>query len=147
MPYWEVLHDTGYEERISYDRFKDEYEGRLGAKAEIIAPETNFFSSQIIDGTVITKAIPASVDSCPDISLEDKTTAEGIIEGIASLENHDIIATRFIKTDSLWFAEVQLNVNIWDPYDLFVYYPDKKTAERICTWDNCEVESLYLLAD
>ena len=143
---WEVIHDTGYREKITDEDFNGKYKEKLSSEAEIFKLDSRCMASRIVNGEIRNEVVPTVIDESFG-AAQDKETIKKIMYGLASLEKHDIIGIKLFKTDSEWFVEAELNVNLWDPYDLFVYYPDKGTLEPLCNWDNCEIEELYLIEE
>lgn len=144
---WEVIHDTGYKEKITDEDFNGKYKEKLSSEAEIFNFDGRCMSSRIVNGEIRNEVVSSAIDESSGMAFKDGEIAKAAMHELAFLEKHDIMGISLFKTDSLWFVEDELNVNLWDPYDLFVYYPDKGTLEPLCNWDNCEIEELYLIEE
>ncbi len=66
-----------------------------------------------------------------------------VFRRIAELE-HDLFMIRFIETGGQIFVYIELNVNLWDPCDLYWYDPDADSLVLLHEWDNEEVIGLRL---
>ena len=144
---WEVIHDTGYKEKITDKDFKGKYKEKLSSEAEIFKLDSRCMSSRIVNGEIRNEVVPTVIDESSGMASKEGEIAKAVMHELASLEKHDIMGISLFKTDSLWFVDAELNVNLWDPYDFFVYHPEKNTLEPLCTWDNCEIEELYLIEE
>ncbi len=66
-----------------------------------------------------------------------------IFHRIAELE-HALLTIRFIETGGQTFVYIELNVNWWDPCDLYWYDPEADSLVLLNEWDNEEVIGLRL---
>ena len=75
--------------------------------------------------------------------LENNIEINGYIEKIIKLvskkEKHDIIGNTIIKVNDEYYVVVELNVNLWSPYELYKYSKEKNKLKLIYTFDGEEV--------
>ena len=75
--------------------------------------------------------------------LENNIEINGYIEKIMKLvsnkEKPDIISNTIIKVTDEYYVVVELNVNLWSPYELYKYSKEKNKLKLIYTFDGEEV--------
>ncbi len=90
------------------------------------------YDSYISNNTVLNKL---NENKCEALKLysDDKIVIE-IIDEISHIE-HDIFKAKIIKTDNNYYAIVELNVNLWSPYEFYIYDKKSKSLKLIHTFD------------
>ena len=68
-------------------------------------------------------------------NIEIKGYLEKIIKLVSEKEKHDIIGNTILKTNDEYYVVVELNVNLWTPYELYKYDKEKNKLKLIHTFD------------
>lgn len=68
-----------------------------------------------------------------------------IFELTAQNEQHEILKLRILRQGELYFATVELNVNIWLPHKLYFYDPAADALTELYTYDATQVIGLKVL--
>ena len=69
------------------------------------------------------------------IKLEDSNLKDIVYE--ISKIDHDIVDAKIIKVNNVYYPVVSLNVNLWNPYE--IYYYENNSLIKIATFDDEDV--------
>lgn len=72
-------------------------------------------------------------------NIEINGYIEKIIKLVSKKEKHDIIGNTIIKVNDEYYVVIELNVNLWSPYELYKYSKEKNKLKLIYTFDGEEV--------
>ena len=78
-----------------------------------------------------------------DEEVEMTDTIKKIINQASKIE-HDIIMNKIIKIDDQYFVVIELNVNLWTPYEFYYYNNKKDKLVEIETFDNYDVVGIKI---
>ena len=78
-----------------------------------------------------------------DEEVEMTDTIKKIINQASKIE-HDIIMNKIIKIDNQYFVVIELNVNLWTPYEFYYYNNKKDKLVEIATFDNYDVVGIKI---
>ena len=79
---WEVIHDTGYKEKIT-DEVLNDYKAKLSSGAEILNLDGRCISSSIVNGEIRNGVVSSAIDESFG-AAQDKETIKKIMYGLAS---------------------------------------------------------------
>lgn len=94
------------------------------------------YDSYISNNTVLNKLNKNRCNALEKYS-DNKIIIEMIYE-ISHLE-HDIFTAKIIKTNKNYYAVVSLNVNLWTPYNLYIYDKNTNSLKMIHQFDGEDV--------
>lgn len=114
LSYYEV-NDREYKRKTKKFEYKDN---------EIIILK-DCFESYIVGNKVLNrKTEECRIFDSNSNEIEKYEILENIINQISELE-YDIFKAKIIKVNETYYIVVELNVNLWSPYDLYRYENDK----------------------
>ena len=96
----------------------------------------NCYFSYINNNKVLNKLNEEKCNSLKTYS--DDENIINIIYKISNLE-HDIISAKILKTNNNYYIVVSLNVNMWSPYDLYLYDKNLNTLILLYTFDGEDI--------
>ena len=74
--------------------------------------------------------------------------AEGILldilQAAADQAAHAIWQLKVLRDGDTWFAAIQLNVNLHEPCDFYVYHTDSGRLELLCGWESADITGIAL---
>ncbi len=70
---------------------------------------------------------------------------EAIVRTAAGQIDHDICKFQILEDGGRYFAFLKLNINLWDPCDLYEYDPETGALTELNEWDNVNLIGLETL--
>ncbi len=132
LEYYVVYSNGGIEET---DEFTAE-------TANIYTADYNCFSSEIVDNSIKnTLETVALTDENGEPVNADKNIIT-MMKLLAEEIDHDIFACKIIEDNGQYFAFVELNVNWWDPCELYQFDASAKEIKMLYQWNNYELIGL-----
>lgn len=96
----------------------------------------------------ILKGIKLNLKKCVFINdkkeeIKINNDLKNIVTQVSKI-NHDIIGNKIFVIDNLYFVEVELNVNMWSPYELYYYDIKNNKLIKYYTFDNIDIVGIKI---
>ena len=96
----------------------------------------------------ILKGIKLNLKKCVFINdkkeeIKINNDLKNIVTQVSKI-NHDIIGNKIFVMDNLYFVEVELNVNMWSPYELYYYDIKNNKLIKYYTFDNIDIVGIKI---
>lgn len=132
--YW-IIYSNG--EVKETDEFNADY-------AEFYTTDYGCFTSKIENGKVVNTLENVTLLNENDEEIEADEIMISILEAAAKQIPHAIMQLTIVKDNNDYFAFVKLNVNLWDPSNLYQYDAENGTLTLLHSWDHVKLIGITL---
>ena len=144
---WPVLKVATRDKNSGYVTYQTLYENRKIKNSEGFESDeltfyyahTNDFRCEKIDGHLVNTLVRTDIYDEEGKSIEPDDIIKDILQTVAEKTDHSIVDVTVILHEGIYYVQVELNVNLWDPTCFYRYDQDKKKLTLLYTWDNKEV--------
>lgn len=138
--------EAGYSYSVIYGngRCKELDDAFTPDATEVFTADVSSISSEVIDGRVTNTLKSTYVKNSQGRWIEADNTVASIMQRVAQQIDHSIWKMKIFRGGDTYFVEVQLNVNLWDPCELYQCDTESGELKLLYTWDDAEIVGIAL---